>query len=864
MKLVKMGEKSYKVFVINLARAKDRLASISERLKELNIPFERIEAADAETLSESEISKYYSISLNKHRMTRFMTRGEIACYISHIYCWKRIISERLDFAITIEDDALPTPKLNDTIEFLSKYNGDFGYLQLGWRLTNKEKCRVKYSDGEFEIVEYRRFSGETPIDAISYNAAKTLLKNCIPFGRPVDSDSNFYWDTKVKRYGLRPYSYVYGESKFESSIIGRDFNRKRTGSVFATSTVQDIYYYLFDKWHRLNYIACKLGIINLPFSLLKICSSLIPNRRVRKKVRVYCKKKIGRDFDIQESLAEYLRENYVKPYLRGELSKYNALAKNADVPINGTLWQLWYQGYNNINVEVVRQCFFSVDRSGIELAHKMLDRNNIFQYVDIPDFIYKKLVKGETQNIAWFSDILRLYLLSAYGGVWADATCFFTARIPQEIVDSDFFMFQRAFDTPNQKEFELLNSEYFSWDSRNRVNSLNSFIVAKKGNKIIDALKDILSEYWRRENDSPHYFIFQVLFDVLMEYPQFRAANCDIVDDTKPHLLAKNLSKKYTEELWSEILSFSFVHKLNYGTMVDDTRKVSYSLRKFAYSTDVFSPIENIRRLSKCPICNSVTFSVSGKYDVDTLIGIWQSKYKINPIPPEYRSETLHRLHCNTCGCFFYDLDIPDTGEMYAALGKSPGYYSEWKWEYNVAVKLINTIKPRSLLEIGAGFGYFLKALRSMVPELSCSEFNPSAISALNKMGIKVHSKSLDKLCGKFDLVCSFQVFEHISDIRNTFREISRLLSKNAYLIISVPNPCGILKVTGGILELPPHHRTDFTLNSFEYLAKEFNLSIEHYYAMPLNKEEIKWLKSKNIKSVDTGHSHLVCFRAKN
>ena len=860
-----MGEKSYKVFVINLARAKDRLTVISERLRELGIPFERIEAADAETLTESEISKYYSLKLNKHRMTRFMTKGEVACYISHIYCWQRIISERLDFAITIEDDALPTRELNDAIEFLSRYNGDFGYLQLGWRSANKEKCRVKYSDGKFEIVEYRRFSGETPIDAVSYNAAKTLLKNCIPFGRPVDSDSNFYWDTKIRRCGLRPYSYVYEESKFETSIIGRDSNRKRTGSIFATSTVQDIYYYLFDKWHSLNCIASKLGITNLPFRLLRICSSLIPNRRMRKEIRLYCKKKIGREFDIQESLAEYLRENYVRPYLRGELPKYDVSAKDRNITPNKTLWQFWFQGINNINSEVVRLCFASVDRSGLKLEHKILDKDTISQYIDIPSNIYKKLLDCDTQKkIALFSDILRLYLLYAYGGVWADATCFFTSRIPQKILDADFFMFQRVPDAANQREFELLNSDYFSWDSRNRVKSLNSFIVAKKGHKIIGALKDILTEYWRREDNTPHYFIFQILFDILQEYPQFRAVNCDTVDDTKPHILAKNLNKKYTEELWSEISNISFIHKLNYGTMASDTRKVPHFLKNFAYSTDVFSPVNKVRTLSRCPICNSVTFSVTNEYDVDNLVGIWQSKYKINPIPPEYRSKTLHRMHCNTCGCFFYDLNIPDSGEMYAALAKSPGYYSEWKWEYDAAVKLINKIKPKSLLEIGAGFGYFLRMLHSLVPKLSCTEFNPDAISILNKMGIKVYPKSIDKLEEKFDFICSFQVFEHISDIRNVLRDVSRLLSKNARLIISVPNPCGILKVTGGILELPPHHRTDFTLNSFEYIAKEFNLSIEHYYTMPLSKEEIRWLKSKNIKSVEAGHSHLVCFKSSN
>lgn len=272
-------EKSYKIFVINLKRASDRLNAISERLKQLNLPFERVEAADAETLSDEEISKYYSADLNKVRMTRYMTKGEIACYISHIYCWQKIVSERLDFAITIEDDALPNANLNDAIKFLSNYNGDFGYLQLAWRSINKEKCRVKYSDGKFEIVEYRRFTGETPIDAVSYNAAEMLLENCIPFGRPVDSDSNFYWDTKVRRCGLRPYSYLYESSKFESSITGRDFNRKRTGSIFAKSTIQDIYFYTFSSWYALKSLAAKYSLKSFVSRFIKAFSRIMPRRK---------------------------------------------------------------------------------------------------------------------------------------------------------------------------------------------------------------------------------------------------------------------------------------------------------------------------------------------------------------------------------------------------------------------------------------------------------------------------------------------------------------------------------------------------------------------------------------------------------
>ncbi len=254
------NEKSYKVFVINLARSPDRLASITEKLRRLGVPFERVEAADGEKLTEEEISKYYSPSLNRRRMTRFMTKGEIGCYISHIYCWKKIVSERLDFAITIEDDVSPNSNLKRAIEFLSGYEGDIGYLQLGWCEKYKQRCKVKRSYGKFEIVQYRRQTGETPIDAVSYKAARTLLENCIPFGRPVDTDANFYWETKVRRYGLRPYSYIYVSStdtEFGTLISGRK-EAKETGSMLGRLRTKRKYFYLLDALYSLNLIVGRM------------------------------------------------------------------------------------------------------------------------------------------------------------------------------------------------------------------------------------------------------------------------------------------------------------------------------------------------------------------------------------------------------------------------------------------------------------------------------------------------------------------------------------------------------------------------------------------------------------------------------
>lgn len=556
----------YKVFVINLRRATDRLANISKILSGLNISFERIEAADAQNLSESEINKYYSKQLNKRLMTRYMSKAEIACYISHIYCWQKIAEDRLDFAITIEDDAIPNANLCKVIDFLKSYKGDFGYLQLGYRKPGRQdKAKTIRTCNSFEFVEYKRFSGETPIDAVSYNAAKTLLKNCIPFGRPVDSDSDFYWHTKVKRLGLRPYSYIYSESEFESTIAGRNKNRIKTKSLFAISTVQDIYYHSFSTYNKACAVLKKLNAHTPFLYALKGLSSIIPYKPLRKRLRTFCLSNLQNDFSKQNILAEQLRKNYVEPYLKGEIPELQTLPKKADIADNSSLWQFWYQGQENISSDVVKISFKSADTHKGTLKHIVIDKNTISKYVDIPDYIYDKTLNAKPAKMALFSDILRLYLLYTYGGVWADATCYFSSDIPNNIKDAPFFMFQRGARPTCHKEWEMFNPKYFSWDPNNRVNSLSSFIVVKKQNPLIGALLKLLTEYIKNEPSIPHYFILHILLDVMLEYKYFRSLNCEICDDTIPHLLLKNINKDFSQPLWEEITKKSFVHKLNYA-----------------------------------------------------------------------------------------------------------------------------------------------------------------------------------------------------------------------------------------------------------------------------------------------------------
>lgn len=65
----------------------------------------------------------------------------------------------------------------------------------------------------------------------------------------------------------------------------------------------------------------------------------------------------------------------------------------------------------------------------------VIDQNNYRDYVDIPDYIIKKLDKKQ-MSLTHFSDILRMALLYEYGGVWMDATLFTVEEIPDIILNN--------------------------------------------------------------------------------------------------------------------------------------------------------------------------------------------------------------------------------------------------------------------------------------------------------------------------------------------------------------------------------------------------------------------------------------------
>lgn len=211
------------------------------------------------------------------------------------------------------------------------------------------------------------------------------------------------------------------------------------------------------------------------------------------------------------------------------------------------LFSIWFQGEENAH-EIVKKCLQNI-RKRFGSRFILLDKESLFKYVALPDYIIAKWNDG-TMMPAHFSDICRLDLLARYGGYWFDATDFITSTIPDFIENADFFVYVTS--------EKFLTSMFIQ----------NCFIRAKKNDPLITMWRDLLLHYWKNESRPVHYYITQMLFEMLVTH----------------NPLAKTLFERMpkmemdpTHVLWHEIGNLPFEQK-RYESMCKEAffQKLSY------------------------------------------------------------------------------------------------------------------------------------------------------------------------------------------------------------------------------------------------------------------------------------------------
>ena len=259
----------------------------------------------------------------------------------------------------------------------------------------------------------------------------------------------------------------------------------------------------------------------------------------------------------------------------------------------------------------------------------------------------------------------------------------------------------------------------------------------------------------------------------------------------------------------------------------------------------------------QCPLCSSQKSYILRSHTKESLGSMWMGAFGINPFIDNKNQENKHLYHCQCSECdlrFYFPIMVGDSS-FYENLSMASWYYEEQKWEFTQAIQILNQFKNiENLLEIGCGKGYFLEKVCNAY-QVTGIELNNNAVQICRQKNLNVLACNLDTLENKFDSIVLFEVLEHLDNPGKILEQIDFLLKRNGILIIAVPNPESYLKEFDKVLlDMPPHHVTQWGVDTFSYISQKYNLELINIYNEPLRyvhyKYYINMLESKGISEI--------------
>ena len=236
-----------------------------------------------------------------------------------------------------------------------------------------------------------------------------------------------------------------------------------------------------------------------------------------------------------------------------------------------------------------------------------------------------------------------------------------------------------------------------------------------------------------------------------------------------------------------------------------------------------------------CPCCGHERHLTLQKFSVAELARLWTVHFGFDPFVGWTGGEVLFQFRCVQCSLVFHSPEIYGDDAFYARLSQHDWYYESEKWEFDVALDLIRRYRPTSLLEVGCGSGEFLQKVVSGVDSVMGVDINPDALARAIVKGLKVTDQPLANLSQTFDMVVLFEVLEHLPSPSEMLAAMVDRLNPGGTLVIAVPNPDGYLKDQGLVLlDLPPHHSTKWSRETFAYIGTRFGLQEVTYATEPL------------------------------
>jgi len=266
----------------------------------------------------------------------------------------------------------------------------------------------------------------------------------------------------------------------------------------------------------------------------------------------------------------------------------------------------------------------------------------------------------------------------------------------------------------------------------------------------------------------------------------------------------------------------------------------------------------------KCPVCgkqdNKILYMVNSETAPNHFFkgGRNKSEYVKLKLAIEnvWGQNTCSFNQCNYCDFCFSIPFIAANNEYYSILYNNNDNYPVWKWEFEITIQAIHKLVEKKIinnnfnfLEIGAGNGNFVNQIISdfsTEPKITCTEFSESAKNSISAFNVECLSKDVREMDdmiynNRFDVICMFQVLEHLDELDKLFAHLYKISSEKCSLFIGVPNfeHRAFFDKYGFREDIPPHHTSRWNEKNLKKMGDRFGWELVKYMKEPVDKNKI-------------------------
>lgn len=260
------------------------------------------------------------------------------------------------------------------------------------------------------------------------------------------------------------------------------------------------------------------------------------------------------------------------------------------------------------------------------------------------------------------------------------------------------------------------------------------------------------------------------------------------------------------------------------------------------------------------------------KYNVQDIIRLYKNDFQMDVSRYFNGLDTFSLCKCRDTGFkFYYPFELAGDSRFYEELsGANEFYYPSWKWENQKALELIRSkfslAENFTLLEIGCGEGFFLKAIDKEFSNVNLAglELNEVAVRKMNSEGIFAVNQDIEQHAlvkpAVYDFILAFQVLEHVSDVKAFLNACLMALKPGGILFFGVPNNDSFIFRSDlyHVLNLPPHHMGLWGNESLKNLALHFNLNVLEIAEQPADKDNLGFYFKVWLKKYFPSYQHIL------